>query len=118
MLAGEPPCVDRGGARLSEAEKEIARDLRFAERRRPGRGWMDRQSAKGHPVSRSDDHDAARGIGALRPGTEGGRRDRARIDEPRMRGHDDLRRDAAIGPSELASLLDKGAKPEVLCRIE
>ena len=69
--------------RLGELGVRNRRDLRFAQRRPPFRRRMDRDPAEGDPVGRTDDHDPARRLGALRPRTKGGRRDRAGIDDAR-----------------------------------
>ena len=97
---------------------EIARDRRLAERRQPGRGGMDRKAAKGDPVRRPDDHHPARRLGAARPRTERGRRDRAGIDDAGVRRDDDLRRHAAVGPGPLAHVGDQRAQGFRLGRIE
>ncbi len=118
MLAGEGPCVDRRRRGFREPEVEIARDFGFAERRRPGHGRMDREAAEGDAMRRADDDDAARRIGPPRPGAEGGRGDRAGIDDAGMRRDDDLRRDAAVRPGALAHLRRSACGGLGLRRIE
>ena len=94
MLAGERPGIDEDARRPGELGVRNRRDLRFAQRRPPFHRRMDRDPAEGDPVGRTDDHDAARRLGALRPRTEGARRDRAGINEAGMGRDHDLRRDA------------------------
>src|SRR5271166_1882452 len=71
---------------------------------------MDREAAKGDPVCRADDDDAAGRIGPPRPWAEGGRGDRAGIDDAGVRRDDCLRGDPAVPPGALAHLPDELAK--------
>src|SRR5271166_780097 len=79
---------------------------------------MDRKAAKGDPVGRAHDHDPARRIALTRPRAKRGRRNRARIDDARMRRDDDLWRDASVGSGACADVADQRAKARRLSWIE
>ena len=118
MFARERPRVDRGRAGFREAEMEIARDVRFAQRRAPGHGGMKRDPAKGDPVRRADDHDSPWRICPLRPWAERGRGDRAGIDDAGVRRDDGFGRDAAVGAGALQDVADQIAQTRRVGRIE
>ena len=118
MFARERPRVDRSRLGFRQAEMKIAGDVGLAERRAPGHGGMKRDPAKSEPVRGADDHDSARRIGPPRPWAEGGRGDRAGIDNAGMRRDDDFGRDAAVGPGALQDVADQIAKARRVGRIE
>ena len=66
----------------------------------------------------ADDDDAPRRISALRPGTESGRRDRARVDDAGVRGDDELGRDAPVRPRALAGIANHRAQSRRVAGIE